>query len=1004
MLLAITLSERFDQPAALWLTLLPVLLWWLSRRSLAGLSPGRRRAALAARAAVIVLLALALAGLHRIRINRDLAVIVLLDQSRSVRSTEQESARRFARVATRNAPPNDRVGAITFDGEGYIEQLPTKPGPDGGLYADARLVSPANAPDRTNIAAAVRLALACFPQDTAKRIVLVSDGNQNVGDVLTEVKTAAAANVAVDVAPIRYEYGNEVLFERLAAPAYAREQEIASLRLTLRSRGDRPVPGRIRLFHDGQLLPLDPQSETGGQRVVLQPGLNSFTLRVPLNHPGAHRFEARFEPENVIDDQVAANNVATAFTQVEGPATVLLLSADPAVDQPLAAALEREQIRTDVRTVAEIDIDAVSLQQYAAVIISNVPADQLNDAQHRALATYVSDLGGGLVMLGGPEGFGAGGWQSSIVESIMPVRFDVDAVRQIPRGALAIVMHACEMPQGNLWGVETAVAAMKTLSSLDYFGIVAFLNLGPSWAIPMRLCDDKNTIAAQIRRMNHGDAPSFDDLMDLAFKGLISRRDAAQRHMIIISDGDPSPPSTGLVKRLVSNRVTVSTVSVFPHGGLEIGTMKNIAQQTGGNYYNLSRPGDEKRLPQIFIKEAKVVRRPLLREEEFTPQVKYRLSDLLAGIRGGFPPLTGYVVTTPRPTGAIELPLVTDKGDPLLANWQAGLGRTIAFTSGWWNHWATEWVQWPSFSKFWAQSLRWCMAQGTAKDFEVNTFVDGTRARVVVEALNQEADYLNFLRMQGIVVAPSGESAPLRLDQTGPGRYEGSFTMPAAGNFLVNIQASAGEGADAKPVLIRTGVSQAYSPEFKDLATNESLLRKIAEVGNGRWLDLPPEEADLFARNLPLTFSRQPLWSTLLKWAIVMFLIDVAVRRIALDPRKGLAWVRSYIADVAGRVGAGRRAEAVLTDLKGVRDKVKTEKTGAGQAPPAPSVYVEPGRKFDAPGGTTKPSGDLTQALGGAKPAGDKPPDKPVKPVGDETTTSRLLKSKKRRTGGDEAT
>ncbi len=996
---AITLADRFDHPMALWLVALPVLLWWLSRRSLAGLSPGRRWAALAARAAVIVLLGLALAGLNKIRKNKDLSVIVVLDQSRSIRGDEQESARKFARAATKKPPADDRVGAITFDGEAYIEQLPNKPGPDGGLYSDVKLIAPGNQPDRTNVAAAIRLAMACFPSDTAKRIVLMSDGNQNVGDVMTEVQTAAAANVAVDVVPIRYDYDDEIMFERLSAPAYAREQEVATLRMTLRSKSSRPTSGRVQLYHDGRPVELDPASKGQGQRVELQPGLNSYTIRLPLNHAGSHKFEARVTPDDPAADKVAANNRATAFTTVEGPATVLMISARPKDDEPLTTALEREKIRVEVKQPAESEIDAITLQQYAAVILSNVAADSFSETQHKALASYVRDLGGGLIMLGGDQGFGAGGWQSSAVEAVMPVRFDVDAVRQIPRGALAIVMHACEMPQGNHWGVETAIAGMKTLSSLDYFGVVAYLGLGPSWAVPMRLCDDKSAIANQIRKMNHGDAPSFDDLMDIAFKGLMSRRDAAQRHMIVISDGDPAPPSPMLMTRIKGNKITVSTISVFPHGGHEISTMKDIAKASGGNYYDISKSGDEKRLPQIFVKEAKVVRRPLLREEQFVPRVKYRLSDLLAGISGGFPSLTGYVVTTPRSASEIELPLVSDKNDPILANWQCGLGRSVAFTSGWWNYWGTNWVNWPAFPKLWAQTVRWCMAQGTAKDFEVTTFTDGNKGRVVVEALNKDADYLNFLQMQGIVVPPSGESQPMRLEQTGPGRYEGAFTMQDSGNFLINLQAV---GPDGKPILIRTGVSQSYSPEFKELSTNESLLRRVVEATGGRWLDEDASDANLFLHNLPESFSRQPLWSFLLKLAVIFFLMDVAVRRVAIDPRRIAATMRGYIADMAGRFGGGR-AETVLTDLKEVREKVRAEKTAAGEAPRSPQVYAASGKKFEAPTEGAKPSGDLTSALGGAEatkggPTADKQP-KPGETASEETT-SRLLKSKKKRQEG----
>lgn len=1002
MMLAAFLSERFDNPAALWLLLLVLLFWLISRRSLAGLSTSRRFAAIAARTLVLTLFVLAIAGLNAIRKSTDLAVIYLLDQSRSVPAAQQEEARRFVRATSRKPLPNDRVGAITFDGSAYIEQLPTKPGPDGGLFPDVKLISPGNQPDRTSLAAAVRTALACLPDDATRRLVLLSDGNENIGDVSSEVQAAAANRVAIDVVPLRYEYEREVMFERLAAPAYAREQEIATLRLTLRSR--QQTKGRIQLLHDGRPVDLDPNSAESGQAATLQPGLNTFTVRLPLDHAGAHRFQARFEPDDRSADQIMANNVATAFTTVEGPARVLVVSARPDEDRPLVQALRREQLDVEWQRSGEATLDPVELQQFSSVILCNVPADDLSETQHRSLASYVRDLGGGLVMLGGDQGFGAGGWQSSVVEAVMPVRFDVDEVRQIPRGALALVMHACEMPQGNHWAVETAVAAMKTLSRLDYFGIVSYGNMGPGWEVPMRLCDDKRAIENRIRRMNHGDAPSFDELMSLAADGLISRRDAAQRHMIVISDGDPSPPSAGLINRLVGNRVTVSTVKVFPHGGFEIATMNNIAKQTGGNSYTLNKAGDEKRLPQIFIKEARVVRRPLLREEAFRPKLRDRMSPLIVQLPEKLPGMTGYVVTTPRRSPDVEMPLVSDKGDPLMAHWQCGLGRSVAFTSGWWNRWAPDWITWPGFSKLWAQTVRWCMAQGSAKDFDVATFVDGSRARVVVEALKKDANYLNFLQLHGITVGPTGEGRPLRLEQTGPGRYEGEFEMSDTGTHLINIRAA---GAGAEPAVIRTGISVPYSPEFRELQTNDALLQRIANATGGRWLDAPSEDVDIFKHDLPPIVARRPLWNWLLKVAIFCFLLDVAVRRVAVDPKKALAVVRAYIADLAGRFGTGRRAEAVLADLKTVRQRVRDEQAqqAAASGPSATAEQATPrgtGRRFEAPE-TTKASEDLAGALGGPTTDGRTPSTATRDSAAEQgETTARLLKLKRRRQADSE--
>src|SRR5262249_3407675 len=133
---------------------------------------------------------------------------------------------------------------------------------------------------------------------------------------------------------------------------------------------------------------------------------------------------------------------------------------------------------------------------------------------------------------------------------------------------------------------------------------------------------------------------------------------------------------------------------------------------------------------------------------------KSSLSEMLAGVGKEFPPLRGYVVTTPRSSAEIEMPLISDKGDPILAHWQCGLGRSVAFTSGWWTHWGSDWTEWPAYSKVWAQTVRWCMAQGSAANFDVMTRIEGDRGKLVVEAQNKESSYLNFLHLEGNAVQP----------------------------------------------------------------------------------------------------------------------------------------------------------------------------------------------------------------------------------------------------------
>ena len=179
------------------------------------------------------------------------------------------------------------------------------------------------------------------------------------------------------------------------------------------------------------------------------------------------------------------------------------------------------------------------------------------------------------------------------------------------------------------------------------------------------------------------------------------------------------------------------------------------------------------RLPQIFIKEAKVVRRPLIDDREFQPRLAFGFAQTTQGISPNeLPALGGLVLTEAKPD--CIMPIVRhgkDGDDPVLAHWNFEMGKMVAFTSGWWPKWGADWVAWDKFGKFWAQVLRWAMRQEASGDFDVMTRLDGNKGHVVVEALNKDASYLNFLTITGRLLTPSLDQKKLYLTQTGPGRY-----------------------------------------------------------------------------------------------------------------------------------------------------------------------------------------------------------------------------------------
>jgi hypothetical protein len=372
--------------------------------------------------------------------------------------------------------------------------------------------------------------------------------------------------------------------------------------------------------------------------------------------------------------------------------------------------------------------------------------------------------------------------------------------------------------------------------------------------------------------------------------------------------------------------------------------------------------------------------------------VKPSVSDIMQGIAAPLPELKGYVVTTPRKVPDVEMPLVTSRGDPLLAHWFCGWGRAVAFTSGRWKHWGAAWPSWAGFSKIWAQAVRWCMQQGTAANYDVQNILEGDEGHIIIESADDKG-FSDFRQFSGRVLTPGGTSAPVTISQTGPGRYEGRYPTGPQGAYLMQVVSPGGK--EGKPVVIRTGVTLAYSPEFKDHGTNESLLSELKELGGGRMLALTSDPHSIFEHNLPPAISRSPIWDKLLKLAVFLFLLDVAIRRVALDPVKMLAMARGYIASLPGRMRAGEQAQVVLTDLKTAREQIRAKKTAAGATPVAPAPREKPDFSAGHAGAAVE---DLTTAMGGPQQEAAPKPARATQKgeKASESTTSRLLKAKKR--------
>jgi uncharacterized membrane protein/Mg-chelatase subunit ChlD len=1004
-----------------WLLLIPMIvppLIWMSYRSLAGLGPMRRALAILFRTAVLTLIILALAELQSVRRSDRLTTMFLVDASNSMPKEQQKAALNYVSEASKKRRRDDLAGVVVFGREPRVE-VPPAPSELNLLGIETTIDA-----ENTDLGAAVKLALAAFPEDTARRIVVISDGNENRGNLLEQALIAKQLGVQVDVLPVEYFYDREVLVEKVMIPPDVKKGEKVNINVVIRA--SEPTRGTLQIFQksDNATAPA-PGSEQPAP-VELQRGVNVMTLQQLITEPNFYTFTAQFNPEQGSGDSRAINNVAQGFTHARGKAQVLLIEGIQGEHAELIKALREKEIEVKVLTAPRIDgsggvggdplpIDLAQLQPFDSVILANVPKEAFTETQHQLLASNCHEMGAGLVMIGGPDSFGAGGWMNTPVEKALPVDMQIKALKVQGIGAMVLIMHASEIPEGNYWQKVVAKEAIKSLSSYDFAGMLHWEGQ-EAWLFTLRsIGTGRGSMLRAIDRMTPGDMPDFDPSLQMGMKGLNSVKDAMSKHIVIISDGDPTPPSSRVISQLVASKVTVTAVLTAAHGNDPgaMSIMRNLAVRTKGRFYNVTNP---RALPRIYQKEARSISRPLIFEQSppWLPKVNYPITEPIMGLGEQFPAIGGLVLTSPKENELVEIPLVSPlpagQVNPLLAHWTYGLGRSVAFTSDAGRRWAKTWPDWSSFAAFWSQVIRWSMRPADRGNLTLNVRREEGRIKVVVDALDKSNQFLNFLGIQGYVVKPDLTHSAIELVQTAPGRYEATIeNADASGNYFVNLGY---KGQDNVQGTISSGVSVPYSDEYRELRSNPTTLDNLATLTDGQsvsWKILPDGRVDLphtvgsadhFRRDpsliIPSSFAA--LWPSLLWLAACLFLGDVAVRRIAIDVDRikeaaikewqrlrgqdtatasdYLEKLRSRKAEVDEQLDRSRGTAAVRTEV--APELFPTEPASGSLGEP----ILEAG-EMQQP----RPRAERTQAPGMA--AGPKEPEK-------QSYTNRLLKAKQR--------
>ncbi|GCE27798.1 VWA domain-containing protein [Dictyobacter alpinus] len=963
----------FEQPLLL-LLLIPIgILVYLTWKRMSLPYPNKQRwLILGCRLLLFICVILALAGTAwAMPVSRQ-ATIFVGDISAST-GPQRTFIEQWIGSAIKHKRADDQIGIVAVGRNALVEQSIQSSVIDFSRFEST--------PDTnyTDLAAGLRLASAILPSDSQRHIVLLTDGQQNMEDALQEAQLLQQQGIRLDIVPLPSANSEDVRVDSFDAPNNLHTNERFSLRARISSSVAQEAT--VRIYLDSTVITQQKLNLVRGDQDL------SFTMQAPA--VGFHTFRITLEAPR---DAIVQNDEAAAFVNVQGPPKILVIEGQPGNGRNIVNALQASHINVTVGTPGDVPGTLDGLVPYSSVILADVPAIALGNTRMQILQSFVRDLGHGLVVSGGQNSYGVGGYTDTPLEQTLPVRMDIPQHKETPSIAVVLIVENLESQVQINISKEAAKGVIGLLTPRDQVGISGGYG---TLSIKMQHVTNKQAITKAIDNLNPVDPPSYNPDFANAEQELL-HTDAKIKHIILLGDGDAYDNYAPQVTKLANENITVSTVETNASSAEDLATMQNIAQWGKGRFY---RADDASVIPQILLKETQRASKRSLINENFNPAV-VGAHPILSGING-LPSLSGYVATTPKPSA--QMVLVSHLDDPVLAVWQYGLGRVVAWTSDDLGLWTKNWVAWDNAPKWWANLVTWTLPAANDGGMNINGKVTNGTGQLTVDLPPGTTAGGGQQQVQVHIIGPDLSQQNVNLQPTAPERWEGSFPAEQVGGYLLQVTWQ-GANKNESRLTSTTGMVVPYSPEYHQQGTDLRFLRLLAQTGGGTLLNANDVES-AFNQNLLPTNASIPLAFWLLMLAALLLPIDIAARRLSnLDfLAEGYKWLLALfgkgkapqLATAQGDSTNTSPSVASLSNMRAQRARQrsqqappvkqnKTRVTAAGQ-----DRKVEPQqatvRPAEAPATPPKPTQPVPAATNPPAPAGP-------------STTSRLVEAKRRRT------
>ncbi|MGJ8672800.1 VWA domain-containing protein [Rubritalea sp.] len=739
---------------------------WVWKRSLVDQLPIKKAASLLLRCLGVVCLILALCRPFLKQDTEDAHFVYLVDISQSIDPTSLDEAHQWISDSIKQQRSNDSSDIFLFASSIQSASLESLK-----LVADqaAQGTAESDLRNSTPIAKALRSMRTSFPSDKAKKLIILSDAKN----------TEEASDESIEM--LKQE-GIEIVYhslESLKKPEasvlsltpsthFAYQGEILRLNANILSNTDQQV--EARLLHRGIVV--------ARSMIQLSKDVSeTVSFDTEMHTSGINEWAVEIEPKS---DYFQSNNKASTTIKVKGHPRFLVIHQDEKQMRPFARAMQKQGIALEVRGEFGIPKSFNELLAYDGIILANISATSLDQQQMNDISRYVTDFGGGILMLGSDNSFGLGGYFKTPIEDVLPLTSRYEKEKQKPSLAMVLVIDKSGSMSGTPIAMAraSALAAAELLSPNDQIAVLGF-DGAPQLICPLTSASDQVSIQSAISSLEASGGTNLYPAM-VEGRNILDEATAKIKHMIILSDGQTQEADfTTLTQEMANDQMTVSTVALGSGAAKDL--MQRIASEGMGRYYETNDPA---KMPQIFTKETMKASRSSIKEDLFGTLV---IGDhpLLNGYEDSeLPFVLGYVMTRPKPTAQVLL--AAESGDPLLAISRYGLGMGAAYTSDLTELWGSEWLTSANGIPFWAQALRSIARKEESAGLSASIHQKNESLEIHVRRSDSTGQSIENVPWNLKASDQSGKDIDFQLTQTGLGSYKG--TIQTNGKERINLR------------------------------------------------------------------------------------------------------------------------------------------------------------------------------------------------------------------------